>query len=312
MKNNIITVTLNPCIDKTLDLQSLISGGLNRVQSVRADAGGKGVNVAKVLANFGADVLAVGLAGEEGYEKFIQDLDDNGIPNLFFKIPGAIRTNYKLRNNSTGDITEVNEPGPQVTENALNQFLAELRNLMPKTSILILSGSMPPGTPADFYGKLIHLANEFSVTVITDADDKPLREAVKERPFAIKPNLFELKQLCGCHIDSDEEVLSCARKLLEQGIGLVMVSMGARGALYVTDKAAFRTTPPEIKCVSATSAGDSMVAAAAYALKQHMSTEELAGFCTAAGTATATCPGSAVCTMEMAEEMKKQIEVVKI
>lgn len=312
MKHKIVTVTLNPCIDKTLDLQGLVPGELNRVQTVRSDAGGKGVNVVKALANFGENVLAVGLAGEDGYEKFTKALSDDNIPDLFFKIPGAIRTNYKLRNNSTGDITEVNEPGPQVTESTLAHFMAELRKLLPETSILILSGSMPPGTPTDFYGKIIQLAKEFSVTVIVDADGEPLREAVKERPFAIKPNLFELEQLCGCHIDSDKEVLSCAHKLLEQGIGLVMVSMGARGALYVTKEAVFRSTPPKIKCVSATSAGDSMVAAAAYALRQHMSTEELARFCTAAGTATATCPGSAVCSMEMAKEMKKQVEIVRI
>ncbi len=312
MKNKIITVTLNPCIDKTLELQGFVAGGLNRVQAVRSDAGGKGVNVAKALANFGADVLAVGLAGEDGYEKFTAALDAKGIPHQFVKVPGAIRTNYKLRNNITGGITEVNEPGPLVTEEVLNRFLTELRELMPETAVLVLSGSMPPGTPADFYGKLIALAGKYGTTVIADADGAPLRAAIKEQPFAIKPNMFELEQLCGRDLNSEAEALFCAHELLEDGIGLVIVSMGARGALYVTAEVAFRATPPEIKCESATAAGDSMVAAAAYALQKCLPIEELAKFCTAAGTATATCPGSEVCTMEMAEEMKEQIEVVRM
>ncbi|MBR7164419.1 MAG: 1-phosphofructokinase [Clostridia bacterium] len=312
MKKQILTVTLNPCIDKTIILESFCEGGLNRAESARSDAGGKGINVAKVLKRFDAGVLAVGILGEGGSEAVTGELDKRGICHDFVLVPGATRTNYKLQDKAKGQVTEVNEPGFFVNEKALNETVSLIKKYLPETGVMVLAGSLAPGIDADIYKQLILLAKEQGVPVILDADGTAFREALEAAPFAVKPNRFELEQLSGKTLATDEELLAYGRSLLERGISLVVVSLGAQGAMYITEHESLRVTLAPIECQSTVGAGDSMVAAVAHSIVQKKDLVSLAKTASAAGTVTASKPGTEVCTLAEVMAYQEQIQVITL
>lgn len=312
MDNCVVTVTLNPALDKTIVLDYLEKGGLNRVKLIRTDPGGKGINVAKVLNNLGVKVEAVGLiAGIQG-QSLLEYLHYLDINSNFHKIPGETRVNLKIYEEITNSITEVNEPGFAVSEDDMACFGKTLSNVLDRASFLVLSGSLPKGVPDDIYCKLASLAREKGVRTILDADGKALMNGIGGVPFAIKPNIYELEQLTGKKMASDGDIVQAARQLIKQGIEIVIVSMGGEGSLIVSSNEAFRVRVPSITPKSTVGAGDSMVAAFVYTVLNNQSLEETARFITAAGTATASKPGTEVCTLDEVLQLVNDIKVERI
>ncbi len=309
MGHKIITVTLNPCIDKTIIVNGFTEGSLNRAERVRTDAGGKGINVAKVLKNFGNDVLAVGVMGDHGRETLIAELDERRIKHRFLTVPGTIRTNYKLYNKETKHITEINEPGFTVAEEELEPVLSLINEGMEEAGVLVLSGSVAPGFSEDIYKELIVRAKEKKVRVVLDAEGEHLRRGLEASPFAVKPNLYELELFIGRKISGLCDVLACGEKILEQGIALLVVSMGEKGAVCMTQNERYYVKPPAVQCKSTVGAGDSMVAAMAYGLAQKMSIKTIACMATAAGTITATKEGTEVCDFHEVQDFSKKLLV---
>ncbi|MDK2811235.1 MAG: 1-phosphofructokinase, partial [Petroclostridium sp.] len=307
MKTSVVTVTLNPALDKTVTVSSLKTGGLNRVKDIRMDAGGKGINVAKVLKKFEVDVLAAGLiAGFQG-QLLLEYLEAEGIKTSFLKIPGETRTNLKIVEEKTKITTEVNEAGFLVTQEDLKRFSDNLLHLMNQTCILVLSGSLPPGVPETIYKDYIEIANAKGIKTILDADGKALEEGIKALPFAIKPNIHELENLAGCKLLEEKDVVLAGRHLIEKGINLVVISMGSEGAIVLNDKETYRVKTFPIKRESTVGAGDSMVATLAYALLNNKPLEEIAKWITTAGTITASKPGTQVCTLAEVQQSLHQV-----
>ncbi|MBZ4646434.1 MAG: 1-phosphofructokinase [Clostridia bacterium] len=312
MKTSVVTVTLNPALDKTVTVSSLKTGGLNRVKDIRMDAGGKGINVAKVLKKFEVDVLAAGLiAGFQG-QLLLEYLEAEGIKTSFLKIPGETRTNLKIVEEKTKITTEVNEAGFLVTQEDLKRFSDNLLHLMDQTCILVLSGSLPPGVPETIYKDYIEIANAKGIKTILDADGKALEEGIKALPFAIKPNIHELENLAGCKLLEEKDVVLAGRHLIEKGINLVVISMGSEGAIVLNDKETYRVKTFPIKRESTVGAGDSMVATLAYALLNNKPLEEIAKWITTAGTITASKPGTQVCTLAEVQQSLHQVHAFKI
>jgi len=307
MNKMILTVTLNPCIDKTIIIDEFKYGGLNRINSVRVDVGGKGINVSKVLKNFGADVFACGITAGETGKKVVEFLDSEGIPNLFVHTRGEVRTNYKIVDNKTKITTELNEPGFYVQQDVVDACITNIEKMLPSTETMVLSGSIPVGVSKDIYKRLINIAKEYPVKVILDADGEMLRCGVEAVPYAIKPNLFEFEQLVGRKLDSHEKIISAAKHYINMGIQQVIISMGAKGAIFVTGQLAYLATPFEIECKSTVAAGDSMVAALAYGLVQGYDLKTIARLAVSAGTITTTKEGSDVCSLE---EVRKNMPFV--
>jgi 1-phosphofructokinase len=309
MKQTVLTVTLNPAVDKTVTVKQLVVAGLNRIQDVRIDAGGKGINVAKVLRRFEADVQAWGLkAGHQG--RVIEEkLREYGITSHFLEAEGQTRTNLKVVDEATMETTELNEPGFAPSEALIAKFVSELREQLPYTGILVLGGSLPPGVPPDFYKRLIEIAKESGVPAILDADGEALAHGIEAAPYAIKPNIHELEALFGETLDTDERLSAAVRKLLGKGIRVAIVSMGAEGSLIVGADQAIRATPFKITPQSTVGAGDSMVAAMAYCFLRGLSLEETARWTTAAGSVTASKPGTDVCTLA---EVQEKLELVQL
>ncbi len=298
MKKEIMTVTLNPCIDKTITIEDFSEGGLNRIRKVRTDAGGKGINVAKVLKRFGAEVVALGVLAEGGRERITSELDQREISHDFLVFPGENRTNYKIFDSKKEQVTEMNETGFLVSEAQLKLIEANIQKHLPECSVMVLAGSLAPGIPKDFYKRLILLAKDYGVRVILDADGEALVRGLEAGPYAIKPNGFELEQLVGKNLDTTEELLACGKELLQGGVTLIAVSQGGEGAVYMTEEEALKVKLYPITCQSTVAAGDSMVAAMAYSLVEEKTLPELARLSSAAGTITASKPGTEVCTLE--------------
>lgn len=296
MGKTVLTVTLNPSVDKTVTVERLIPYGLNRVIKSETDPGGKGINVSRVLHSFGIKTTAVGfIAGHTG--KLLQNfLIHSHIDSNFTEIPGETRTNVKIFDQQAKKITEINESGCEVCSDDLLQFKKNFEDLCAETAVVVLTGSIPPGVPDNIYGEFIHIANEAGVQTILDADGEALKIGIKSKPFAVKPNLHELEGLVGRKLLSLNDIVYAGQKLILTGINTVIVSMGGDGAVVINKDEAYKTKPWTIQLKSATGAGDSMVAALAYSILQGLTLDEIARITTAAGTVTASKPGTQLCT----------------
>ncbi|HAN44281.1 MAG TPA: 1-phosphofructokinase [Ruminococcaceae bacterium] len=310
--SKVVAIAMNPSIDKTITIPSLIPYGLNRVNTSRVDPGGKGVNVAKVLNDFGIDVTISGLiAGNQGdaLTEFITKL---GIEIDFLKIDGETRTNLKIVDESVNKTTEINETGFLVSSEAIEQFNKKYAELIKQSTLVVLSGSLPPGVPNDFYAKCILTAKTNGVKVLLDADGQALSEGIKAVPFAVKPNIHELETLYNCKLENISEIVDAAKKLIELGISIVIISMGADGAIVLDKNEAFKVDTWDIPVKSTVGAGDSMVGALAYAIINNCSLYEIAKITTAAGTVTASKEGTQLCTLNEVLQSLDNVKITKL
>lgn len=302
----ITTVTFNPAIDKTAQVDTLVAGGLNRLRNVRQDAGGKGINVSKTLKAIGVDSLATGFtAGAAG--RFITDrLDDLHIGHDFVEVKGSTRTNLKVLD-ADMNLTELNEAGPVCTRADLERLCEKLGQAR---GILVLSGNVGPGVPADIYRQLTEKAHEAGSRVILDADGALFKEGLKACPDVIKPNRFELAQYFGLpeeELDAPAMV-GLARSVIEKGTKLVVISMGLEGSLFVSADRALRAPALKIDFQSAVGAGDAMVAGLACAMYQGLSLEETVRLAVALSAGACMTEGTQPADAGVVELLKEKVE----
>lgn len=257
----VITVTLNPAIDQTITIREFTPGAVNRVESMRLNPGGKGVNVASALADYGFDVAATGFLGRENAVVFEELLERKDIGDHFVRIAGQTRVGIKISDPVRGETTDINFPGiaPQPEElTALRQRLNELAAL--DHAWIVLAGSVPPGVDPAIYRELTALFRGRGQKVVLDASGEPLRLALEAAPHIVKPNIHELEELVGRKLETREAIVEAARSFIARGTVLVTVSMGAEGALFVTADEVVVARPPSIAVRSTVGAGDAMVA----------------------------------------------------
>lgn len=299
----IVTVTMNPAIDKTVDVTHLERGGLNRVSHVEMDAGGKGINVSKTIHELGGSSVVTGfIAGNTG--KIIQQvMDEWNIASDFIEVEGETRTNTKIFE-QTGELTEVNEPGPVISENALAALLEKLEKYAEPETLFVLAGSVPQGIGKDIYRKIIEMVHAKGAKVLLDADGELFTQALAAGPDMIKPNRVELEQYAGMdYVASEQELLRIARELMDKGIDRVVVSMGKSGALFLGKEMQVRCQGLKVKAHSTVGAGDAMVAALSYAWDQKLSNEETIKLCMAVSAGAVMTVGTKPPTKEMVEEL---------
>ena len=256
----IATVTLNPAIDQSVSIPGFAAGSVNRVQSEQSDPGGKGVNVASFLADLGFSVAVTGLLGRDNANVFEQLFARKAMADAFVRIAGKTRVNVKIIDETCRGITDINFPGPAATPDDLDQLEQAIKGLLADHHWFVLSGSAPAGVPPDYYAKLIGQLKAAGKRVILDSSGDPLRNGIAAAPWAIKPNIAELEELVSMRLPERAAVIAAARRLLAQGIGCVVVSMGRDGALFVTTEQCLLAVPPEIEVKSTVGAGDAMVA----------------------------------------------------
>lgn len=307
MNGKVIAVALNPSLDRTIRLKKLVPYGLNRVRETRIDPGGKGINVGRVLNSFGVDVTVTGfIAGRQG-EVLLEHLLHCGIDADFMQVPGETRTNLKIVDESVSQITEINEQGFFVSQDDMESFLLKLDTLSIGAEIAILSGSLPPGIPVDFYATCTRIAKNNGAKVLLDAEGAVLFEGLKAMPYAVKPNLQELGTLFHTEFGSIRQVAEAARKLIDGGVEIVIVSMGPEGAVYVTKDEIIKADSWNIPVKSPVGAGDAMVGALAYSILQGDTLDEIARVSTAAGTITVSKEGTQFCSFDEVQALKQNV-----
>ncbi len=267
MSERIVTVTLNPALDLTIGLETLTPGDVHRAETTQTNAGGKGVNVASCLADWGLNTAATGLLGHDNAAPFENLFRDKGIKDAMLRLPGSTRTNVKLTE-AGGRTTDINLPGLPTTSDDLIHLRATLQRLSP--TLLVLAGSLPEGMGDAVWADLTAEWRERGARIVLDVSGKPLAVALaqpKTRPHVLKPNRDELSMLAGEPLD-DAGLLHQARRLQASGIDLVVVSMGGHGALFVSASGAVHAAPLAVDVLSSVGAGDAMVAGLTAAMAE--------------------------------------------
>jgi 1-phosphofructokinase len=258
--HDVVTVTANPAVDQTVWIPGFRAGEVNRVRHQEVSAGGKGVNVAAFLAAFGIETLATGFLGTSNAGLFEEFLAERGIEERFVRVHGTTRTGVKIVDDEAGTTTDVNFPGFDVPGERVADLETLLASLTRPGGWIVLSGSLPPGAPADLYARLSAGAREAGMRVAVDTSGPPLAEAVRTVPDLLKPNREELEELTGRPLGDRAALAAAARELVDAGISTVVVSLGGEGALFVRAGEAVFAVPPPVTVASTVGAGDAMVA----------------------------------------------------
>lgn len=254
----ILTVTLNAALDVTYEVAALSVDQSHRVEAVHTRAGGKGLNVARVLDAFGYEVAATGLLGGPTGAEVRRALAATGVTDAFTDISAESRRTVTVVGTSEAGTTSFNEPGPVVTTQEWQRLLTRIEDMLPVVSLLICSGSIPPGVPTDAYSHLCERAARYGIDTLVDADGPALRHAMPRRPMLVKPNAEELAAATGT-----TDPWAGASMLREIGAQAVVTSRGPDGLIAVTEHGRFSAKPPAAVAGNATGAGDACVAALA-------------------------------------------------
>ncbi len=302
MTSHIFTVTLNPALDYVVRADSFAIGQINRSASEQLFAGGKGINVSAVLKSVGADSVALGFAAGFTGDALIAMLQEQGLHCDFLRVGGFTRINVKVRSVSekkqAGSFdafceTDLNGRGPAVSEADAENLLAKFDGLK-EGDVLVLAGSLPAGLAKDFYAQAARRAKKRGARVAVDTSGEALDEAVKAGLWLIKPNLDELRQLCGKSVSSREELAACAKDLQRKGTENILVSLGGEGAYLLSQSGQEYFVPaPKGKAVDTVGAGDSLLAGFLAKKAAGESDLEALRYGIAAGSATAFCYGLA-------------------
>ena len=303
----IYTVTLNPALDKTVEIPGMALDTVNRITAMRTDPGGKGINVSKVIAKLGGTSVALALLGGGTGRAIADALEEMGLRCELQFVEGETRTNLKVVDPVNHTNTDLNEPGISVTPAVLDGLLDRLVGLLQPGDLVVLSGSLPKGAPGDTYYTWVARCKEAGAKVFLDADGALLAEGLRAAPDLVKPNQDELSRLVGHPLETVEALADAAGALLADGVQKVVVSMGGKGALYVTRDTVLYAEGLKVPVGSTVGAGDSVVAALAVAETQGLSLEDTVRLSTATGAANVMCSGSQAAERSVIEELMPQV-----
>ncbi len=270
----ITAICPNPSIDRELHLHNFTLGGTNRVERIVDIAGGKGVNVAMVAKYFGLDAACIGFLPQNDATILIDRLEKLDIAYRFVRYPGAVRINQKVRDLSIGLVTELNSAGPPVEQTHIEAFFDLAGEYAAKSDILVMSGSLPVGAPADFYAQLVQRFGNHAQCVV-DAGGAQLEQIAQAGPALIKPNLDEIQDFAQQRLTDERQIAQAARTLCQKGAQRVVVSMGADGAMMVDRTQAYIASALRVPLGSTVGAGDAMVGGMCVALAHGMDTPDI-------------------------------------
>lgn len=290
----IYTITLNPALDRTIWIDRIRNDVSNRILDEKSFAGGKSIDVSKVLKNFGVDNIALGFVGGFAGSELEGRLLNEGIHTDFIRVSGETRTNIILHEKETGRQLAFNARGPEIHPSELMQLVEQIERL-PCPEVVTIGGSLPPGITPEIYRKIITMVRKCRAQVVLDVDGQSLSVGIKAHPNIIKPNIHELSELVGRERKEMDEIVEAAREINQSGVELVLVSMGARGILLVANGEEYMAVPPKVKVENTIGAGDSAVSGFVYGLISGKDLKESQTYAAAAGTATATRSGTALC-----------------
>lgn len=301
--HSIVTLTMNPALDISADAENVRATNKIRCGDVRYDAGGGGVNVAKIAKELGASVCAVFPAGGPTGDMLTDLLAADGVPSRRVPIAASTRESFTINETGTGLQYRFVLPGPHLTLAEQAQCMAELRDVASSADFVVASGSLPPGTPMNFYQQIADLCRELDVPLILDTSGAGLQHLISS-VYLLKVSVRELRECCGRDLTTEAEQLRAAHELIASGRACaVVVSLGSHGALLATSEAGQRFSAIPVRGVSGVGAGDAMVAAITVGLSRGWPLTKSVRFGIAAGAAMLLTPGTAPCTRADAERL---------
>lgn len=299
----IYTVTFNPSIDYVMFVDDFKIDGLNRAQDTNKFAGGKGINVSRVLKTLGVDSTALGFAGGFPGDFIAQTLKDSDIHTDFVQVDEDTRINVKLK---TGQETEVNAQGPNVTEAQFQSLLNQIKETSDKDTVIV-AGSVPKSIPSDAYAQIAKITKQTGAQLVVDAEKDLVESVLEYQPLFIKPNKDELEVMFNTSVKNDEDVIKYAKQILEKGAQSVIVSLGGDGAIYVDHQQSIKAVNPKGEVINTVGSGDSTVAGMVAGLATGLSVQDAFKQAVASGTATAF--DADLATKEAIENIKSQVTI---
>jgi tagatose 6-phosphate kinase len=313
----ILTVTLNPAVDLNLQVPDWAPGEVNRTTAVTSTAGGKGINVSRVLQRLGVVTTALTILGAESAEKFKRLSADAKLPIIYVSRPGEVRTNIHLTDPASGRLLKINQPGPELSPSTLEHFILLYRQQLKRSRWVAIGGSLPPGCPVDAYARLVALARTANVPVLIDAEGEPLLAALAEKPTIAKPNAKELCRTLNVPLQMTHELIDSAAKLQDLGAENVIVSSGS-SRVYGLEQGAkgevadvWEVTPPRVTVSGTTGAGDSLAGGLLAAIHRGDSFSKALAFGVACASATCANPEGVFVTREEASKLLKRTRLTK-
>ncbi|MEK0360902.1 1-phosphofructokinase [Pseudomonas sp. CBC3] len=268
----VLTVTLNPALDLTVQLPSLRLGEVNRSESLQVHAAGKGLNVAQVLADLGHQLTVTGFLGADNPQAFEQLFEARGFANEFVRVAGETRSNIKLAE-AGGQITDINSPGLMIAETERVELLARLKRLAPVHDLVVVAGSLPRGVQVEWFVELLQALKQLGARVALDTSGAALRAGLATAPWLIKPNEEELAEARGMQAADAPALAREAWRLQVEGVEHVVVSQGSEGVSWFAPGAGLHARPPRVQVISTVGAGDSLLAGMLHGLLENWPAE---------------------------------------
>lgn len=286
----ILCVGAAPTVQRSMVFAKFTVDEVNRALEVKQNASGKSVNVARVLMTLGQDVLATGFLGGDSGHFMRRQLDAERMPHQFIEVPAPTRTCTTVTDRAAGTTTELVEEAAPVPAEHWNTLLALIERQLPHAQAMVLSGTLSPSSPVDFYARCAELGQRAGVAVILDSAGKPLELALPFAPTLVKPNRQELSHTLHTVIRTDDDLRQAICRLLELGAKQAMVTMGAKGAVFASPTGMWRLTSPKVATVNPIGSGDSVAAGFTAGLASGQCSVDCAKLGVACGAANALTP----------------------
>lgn len=304
----ILSVCANASLDRTVVAPGFTAGKLHRVSRVHAQAGGKGINVARILASLGLPVLTTGFIGGETGRWIVHGMRKEGLSEDMAAIAGESRTCFAILDTRNLKVTEIDEIGPEVTIHEVQKLTATISRHIHRAKVAIFSGSLPPGCPPDTYRRWVELAWKAGAMPVVDASGQVLSEALEARPYLIKPNQTEAEEVLGFRLDGTAAI----NRALEWFAGkaeVVALTLGPRGAAIAAGGKRWRVQPPAVKAINTVGCGDAFLAGFVAGLMRNLSLEGASRLAVAAGAANATGIGAGTVPAQTIEKLESGVVV---
>ena len=304
----IVTLTINPTIDRVISVDRLAFEDRAYINSTRESAGGRGIIASCVIHAFGGQTLALLICGGAAGKRLEEHLQHDNLPFQVVPVANEIRTNLTITDKH-GLTVNLNEAGPTLSKEEVTRVEQAVAGTLDRASWLMICGSLPPGVPPEFYGMLIASARKKKVKTLLHADGEALRHGIEERPTVVTPNQQEADRLLGRTLLTRTHYLEAAERIRTMGPESVVLSLGSRGAVGAFREGLFEALPPRVDAVCPIGAGDALSAAYTWAMERKNHAVDALRWGVAAGTASARLPGMAFASLAQTEEIYRQVEL---
>ena len=309
---HIATVTLNPAFDLVGRLARIEIGEVNTVETLGLYPAGKGINVAKVLADLGAKLSVTGFLGEENQGDFVQAFAQNGVEDKFYRIAGKTRINVKITE-TEADVTDLNFLGFEISEQDWEAFTHQSQTWESQYDLVAVCGSLPRGVTPEQFAAWLESLHQQGLKVVLDSSNAALTAGLTAHPWLVKPNRRELEVWAGRSLHTIEEVIEAAEQLRSHGIEHVIISMGEKGSVWLNSEGVLQAQPPRCEnVVSTVGAGDSMVAGLIYGFSQGWSKKKTLSFASATSALAVSQSNVGISDKQALEQILAQVKLTNL